>query len=152
MAAPMDIKSVLSESNALLDVRAPDKNRLLEELCTRAGKALNLDIEIISRDILKREELGSTGVGDGVAIPHARISGLNRPFGLLARLHKPVDFNSIDGQPVDLVFLLLLPTSAPGDHLNALAAVARRLRDHTTLHRLRSAADHSSMYDVMISG
>ena len=145
----MDIKRFLSESDALVDVRASDKDRLLRELCARAGKALNLDVESISKDILKREELGSTGVGGGVAIPHARIPNLNRAYGILARLRRPIEFNAIDGKPVDVVFLLLLPPTPEGEQLNALASVARRLRDQKIVSDLRRADDSSSMYHAM---
>jgi nitrogen PTS system EIIA component len=147
----MDIKHFFSQADTLVDVRAVDKDRLLKELCTRAGKTLNLEVERISKDILKREELGTTGVGGGVAIPHARISTLNIPYGILARLRRPIDFNSIDGKPVDIVFLLLLPATPAGEQLNALAAVARRLRDQKVLRTLREAADSTSMYSVMTS-
>jgi nitrogen PTS system EIIA component len=147
----MDIKRFLLERDALVDVRTTDKDRLLHELCARAGQTLNLDAEVIGKDILKREELGSTGVGGGVAIPHARISTLNSPYGILARLHRPIDFNAIDGKPVDVVFLLLIPATPTGGHLNALAAVARRLRDRNVLSSVRDAPDSSSMYHAIIS-
>jgi PTS system nitrogen regulatory IIA component len=147
----MDIKHFLSQADTLVDVRAVDKDRLLKELCTRAGKTLNLEVERISKDILKREGLGSTGVGGGVAIPHARISAVNRPYGILARLRRPIDFNAIDGKPVDIVFLLLLPPTPAGEQLNALAAVARRLREQKVLNSVREAADSSGMYSAMTS-
>src|SRR5882762_622855 len=104
----MRISEFLSQSNAIVDVGAHDKSSLLTELCHRAASALKLNADRISADILKREELGSTGVGGGVAIPHARIPELKVPFGILARLQEAIDFNAIDGQPVDIVFLLLL--------------------------------------------
>jgi PTS system nitrogen regulatory IIA component len=107
----MDIKEFLALSDTLIDVRASDKTRLLQELTRRAATILDLPAERISTEILKREELGSTGTGGGVALPHARIQGLNRSFGILARLNKPIDFEAIDGRPVDLVFLLLLPAN-----------------------------------------
>jgi PTS system nitrogen regulatory IIA component len=110
----MNIKEFLSPSDTLVDIRASDKTRLLQELCHRAAATLNLAVERISAEILKREELGSTGTGGGVAVPHARIQGLNRSFGILARLNKPIDFEAIDGRPVDLVFLLLLPANSSG--------------------------------------
>jgi len=147
----MDIKRFLSASDALVDVRAADKHRLLKELCARAAQTLNLDAEIVAKDILKREELGSTGIGSGVAIPHARIPTLNGPHGIIDRLRRPIDFNSIDGKPVDIVFLLLLPKTLPGEQLNALAAVARSLRDPKVLSGLRDAADSSCMYNAITS-
>ncbi len=145
----MGIKEFLSPTDALVDVRASDKARLLQELARRAAATLNLAAERISAEILKREELGSTGTGGGVAIPHARIQGLNKSFGILARLNKPMDFEAIDSQPVDLVFLLLLPANPVGEQLKALASVARKFRDPKSLRDLRSASGTSELYDAM---
>jgi PTS system nitrogen regulatory IIA component len=145
----MDIKEFLSPSDTLVDVRASDKARLLRELARRAAATLDLAPERIAAEILKREELGSTGTGGGVALPHARIQGLNRSFGILARLNKAIDFEAIDGRPVDLVFLLLLPANPVGEQVKALAAVARRLRDPACLRHLRSASGAASLYDAM---
>lgn len=142
----MDIKHLLSQSNALVDVRASDKRSLLNELCVRAAKSLAVDAGGIASDILKREELGSTGVGGGIAIPHARVAEINAPFGIIARLRRPVDFEAIDGRPVDIVFLLLLPAAPSGDQLNALAAMARKLRDTNLVRALREAPDGASLY------
>jgi nitrogen PTS system EIIA component len=142
----MDIKAFLSRNDALLDVRASDKTGLLNELCARAGKALNRNPEPIATEILRREELGSTGLGGGIAIPHARIADLSAPFGVIARLRRPLDFDAIDGQPVDIVFLLLLPITPAGEQLNALAAVARKLRDADIVRELRAAQDSSTLY------
>ena len=89
-----------------------DKAGVLQELARRAGAALKIPAETISAALLKREQLGSTGMGDGIAIPHARVPGVKSPFGMLARLKQPVDFHAVDGQPVDLVFLLLAPASS----------------------------------------
>jgi PTS system nitrogen regulatory IIA component len=147
----MDISNFLSPGDAIFDLRASDKTRLLKDLCIRAAAALKLDSARLSTDILKREELGSTGVGGGVAIPHARMQDLKRPFGILARLRRPIDFNSIDGQPVDIVFLLLLPAAPAGEQLNALAAAARRLREPSALRDLRCAADAAALYSAMIA-
>jgi nitrogen PTS system EIIA component len=147
----MDIKDFLSPDHVIVDMRAPDKTRLLKDLCVLAAGALKLEPEAVSGAILKREQLGSTGVGAGVAIPHARIEGLKAPFGLLARLKAPVEFDAIDGARVDLVFLLLLPAVAAGDQLNALAAVARRLRDPKVAAELRRAGDAESLYSRIIA-
>jgi PTS system nitrogen regulatory IIA component len=147
----MDIKSFLSPVDVMVDVRAPDKTGLLKQLSARAAAALKLDTERISSEILKREELGSTGVGGGVAIPHTRVQGLKRPFGVLARLRKSIDFDAIDDKPVDLVFLLLLPAAPTGEQINALAAVARRLRDANAVRDLRRAADSASLHRAMVT-
>jgi nitrogen PTS system EIIA component len=141
----MEIKDFLSPDDALIKVRAPDKSRLLQDLAARAASALGLDPNPVAIEILKREALGSTGTGDGVAIPHARIPDLKKPFGTLVRLKHAIDFDAIDGQPVDIVFLLLLPQSQ-GDPLNALASVARKLRDPEAVRRIRNAADDAELY------
>ena len=142
----MDIKDFLTPSDVFVGIRSSDKIRLLEDLCRRAASILKVDSDKITADILKREELGSTGLGGGVAIPHARIADVKRPFGLLARLKSAIEFDAIDRQPVDLVFLLLLPTAPAGEQLNALALVARTLRDADTTRNARRAADPSGLY------
>jgi nitrogen PTS system EIIA component len=147
----MEIKHFLSPNDTLIKSRAPDKRRLLQELATRAASTLNLDANLVSTELLKREALGSTGTGDGIAIPHARIADLKKPFGTLVRLKHAIDFDAIDGQPVDIVFLLLLPQSE-GDPLNALASVARKLRDPASVRRLRDAADEAELYQALEAG
>jgi PTS system nitrogen regulatory IIA component len=148
----MKLGDFLSVDNTLVDVRAPTKTRLLTDLCAHAAAALGLDADAVSSTIQKRESLGSTGVGDGVAIPHARIPGLTRALGLLARLQKPLDFDAIDGKPVDIVFLLLLPSGTTGEHLNVLAAVARKLREAGMIQALRHARDNAGLHSAMTSG
>jgi len=148
----MEIKEFLLPTDALIKIHGADKTRLLQELAARAASALNLDAKLICTELLKRENLGSTGTGDGVAIPHARIPDLKKPFGTLVRLKHAIDFDAIDGKPVDIVFLLLLPAQPPGDALNALASVARRLRDPESLRRLRGAADDAELYATIQSG
>jgi len=144
----MQIKEFLSPDDVLVDLRASGKDALLHDLAQLAAKAAGIDAAAATSEIDKREELGSTGMGGGIAIPHARIAGLMKPVGVLAKLKRPIDFAAIDGNPVDLVFLLLLPLSQGGE-LTALAAVARKLRDAATAARLRGAADRVEMYQVM---
>jgi nitrogen PTS system EIIA component len=144
----MGISAFLSPSDTLINIRASDKTRLLRELSRRAAASLDLP-ERIAAEILKREELGSTGTGGGVAIPHARIQGVNKSFGILARLTRAIDFSAIDGRPVDLVFLLLLPANPLGEQLKALASVARKFRDPACLRDLRAARTSGSLYDAM---
>jgi PTS system nitrogen regulatory IIA component len=141
----MEIRDLLSPGDAMIKAQSPDKMRLLHDLAARAASALNLDADLVSAEILKREALGSTGTGEGVAIPHARIPDLKKPFGTLVRLKHAIDFDAIDGEPVDIVFLLLLPQSQ-GDPLNALATVARKLRDPEVVRRLRAATDDPELY------
>jgi PTS system nitrogen regulatory IIA component len=142
----MKISDFLSPANVMLDVKPANKGELLRLLSTRAAAGAGLDADEVVTLILKREELGSTGVGNGVALPHARLAGLKAPFSLFARLRRAIDFEAIDDQPVDIVFLLLLPESANGEQLNALACAARALRDPATLSRVRSAADPDSLF------
>jgi nitrogen PTS system EIIA component len=148
----MDIKSILSPGDILLDVSASDKVRLLQKLADRAAVALNMPADRIFLELSKREELGSTGTGSGIAVPHARVEGVKKPFGILARLKRPMDFDAIDGKPVDLVFLLLLPTTAAGEQLNALASVARRLRNPECLRSLRGATASSDLFHAFTAG
>jgi len=110
---------------------------------------LKLPAELIASALLKREELGSTGTGGGIAIPHARIPGLDRPFGILVRLKQSIDFDAIDDQPVDLLFMLLLPVVSNKEQLNALASVARMLRNTESVRSLRRARDSADLFGVM---
>jgi PTS system nitrogen regulatory IIA component len=145
----MDIKDFLLPRDAMVDVRASDKAGLLQDLSGRAATALDLAAERIAAALLKREALGTTGTGGGVAIPHARMPEVKGPFGMLVRLRHPINFDAIDGQPVDIVFLLLLPAAPGGDQLHALASIARKLRDAGALERLRRAADGAELYTAM---
>jgi PTS system nitrogen regulatory IIA component len=145
----MKIVDFLSLSDVAIDVRARDKAGLLKELAGRAASTLQLPVSTVAEEIEKRDELGSTGIGSGVSIPHARLREVTKVFGFLARLRQPIDFESIDGQPVDLVFLLLLPASSQLDQLNALAAVARKLRDSQLLQELRAATTAAELFEVI---
>jgi nitrogen PTS system EIIA component len=142
----MDIKDFLSPADALVDLRAPDKVWLLHDLSRRAAASLKLDAELISKAILAREELGSTGMGGGVAIPHARIPELKKPFGILACLKKPIGFDAIDAHAVDVVIFLLLPSDPSPEHLHALATVARALRNPDLVAKLRRARGGTEAY------
>jgi PTS system nitrogen regulatory IIA component len=133
----------------MLDVRASSKRALLEEFAARAANSLSLPADRVASYLVKREGLGSTGIGRGVAIPHARLPDLQRPHGLLAKLKAPVEFDTIDGQAVDLVFALLLPAAAEQEALAALALVARTLRSPETLARLRAAKDAAGLHSAI---
>ena len=147
----MNIEAMLSLNDVMTDVIASDKARLLQELSARAALGTGLDPVSISAAILKREELGSTGLGAGVAIPHAIVPGLSRPFGILARLKRALDFAAIDEQPVDIVFLLLLPHSPGSEQLSALAAVARKLRNPAIVLKLRKARNKLEAYQALLT-
>jgi nitrogen PTS system EIIA component len=142
----MEISDLLSPTDVMIDVSASDKSRLLQRLSRLAASALGLDPNHVSEQIAKREELGSTGVGNGVALPHARLTGLKAPFGLLVRLRHAIDFEAIDDRPVDIVFLVLLPETTDSTKPNALACVARALRHPEALQRLRHASDRETLY------
>jgi len=146
----MKISDLLSPTDVMIDVRASNKRLLLQELAAKAATSLNLRVDQIAPDLLKREELGSTGVGGGVAIPHARLPDLKRPYGLLAKLKQPLEFDAIDGRAVDIVFILLLPAVAENEQLGSLALVARTLRASETLGRLRRARDASELYSAIV--
>ncbi len=145
----MKISDFLSPNQVMVDVKATDKNRLLEQLSMEAAAEAGLPADEVVREIAKREELGSTGVGNGVALPHARLPSLKAPFALLARLRHPIDFDAIDGERVDIVVLLLLPETGDGAKGNALACVARALRDAETLRQIRSARDRETLFKVV---
>jgi PTS system nitrogen regulatory IIA component len=127
-----------------------NKRSLLQQLANLAGQRLKLDAGAVSAALGEREQLGSTGFGQGVAIPHAKIDGLGQIYGLFVRLGEPVDFKAIDGRPVDLVFLLLSPPGAGAEHLKALAAISRVTRDAATLERLRGARSRDALAAVLM--
>lgn len=145
----MKISDFLLPADAVIDMRASQKQQVLEELARKVATGLGLQANYVASELLKREALGSTGMGSGVAIPHARLPIVKRPYGVLARLKPPVDFDAIDGQPVDLVFLLILPAPPEVDQLTALALVARTLKASGTLDRLRQAKSVSDLYAAM---
>ncbi|MBI3436298.1 MAG: PTS sugar transporter subunit IIA [Proteobacteria bacterium] len=143
----------------LTDIVAPDaiipalkvagKKALLQELAHRAAKLSGQDEREILDAITQRETLGSTAIGNGIAIPHCKLAKLETMFGQFARLDRGVEFDSLDGQPVDLVFLLLAPGRAGADHLTALARVARLLRHEETAMKLRQSRDAEAIYAVL---
>ncbi len=145
----MNISDLLSPSDVMIDARASNKRLLLQELAAKAAASLGLGVDQVASCLLKREELGSTGIGKGVAMPHARLPELQRPYGLLARLKQGIEFDAIDGQAVDLVFVLLLPAAAESEALAALAQVARTLRSAENLARLRAAKTASELYSAI---
>jgi PTS system nitrogen regulatory IIA component len=148
--AAMKISDLLSPTDVMIDVRTSNKRLLLQEFAAKAADSLGLPVDQVAPYLLKREELGSTGIGHGVAIPHARLPDLQRPHGLLAKLKQPIEFDAIDGQAVDIVFVLLLPAAADNGQLGALALVARMLRPPENLARIRSAKTTSELYSALV--
>lgn len=131
-------------------VKASGKKALLAELAGRAAALYKLDERRLFDRLLERERLGSTGIGGGIAIPHGRMAGLEKPVGLFARLGHPVDFDAIDERPVDTVFLLLAPEGAGADHLKALARVSRLLRDRNLVEKLRATESADALYALLV--
>lgn len=143
----MKTSDFLSPTNVTTDAALADKQKLLEELARKAAAAVDVPSDRILSELLKRETLGSTGVGGGVAIPHARLPEIDKPFGMLFRLKKPIAFDAVDEKPVDTVVLLLLPEA--GDQLGALASIARKLRDKAIITALRRARDGAEIYRIV---
>jgi len=147
----VEIADLLPGPDAVLAcVKASGKKSLLAELAAKAAPLFRLDERRLFDRLLERERLGSTGIGGGVAIPHGRMPGLDKPMGLFARLGHPVDFDSIDERPVDIVFLLLAPEGAGADHLKALARVSRLLRDRGLVEKLRATDKADALYALLV--
>ena len=145
----MKVSDFLSSAHVTIHAAFADKQKLLEELSRRAAAIVDLAPDLILAELQKREELGSTGMGGGVAIPHARFHHLHKPFGMLVRLKKPIEFHAVDGKPVDTIALLLLPDAREGERLGALACLARKLRDPIVMTALRRARDGAEIYRSM---
>jgi PTS system nitrogen regulatory IIA component len=132
-------------------LKVNSKKQALQELAARAAALCGRSEREVLDVLAQRERLGSTGIGNGIAIPHGKLPKLERLFGVFARLDRPVDFEALDGQPVDLLFLLLAPEAAGADHLKALARVARLLRDPEVARKLRESRDAEAIYAVLTS-
>src|ERR1700742_533540 len=145
----MEIVDLISPEGVVPNLRATSKKQGLQELARRAADLTGLQERAIFDVLLERERLGTTGVGNGIAIPHGKLPELKRLYGLFARLEQPIDFDSIDEQPVDLIFLLLAPESAGADHLKALARVSRLLRDRAICEKLRGADQAEAIYALL---
>ena len=135
----MALADILQPQGIIPALRAHTKKQLLVELAATASKLTGISEREIFDVVLQRERLGSTGVGGGIAIPHGKLKSLGKIIGVFARLETPVDFEALDDQPVDLVFMLLAPEGAGADHLKALSRIARALRDQDLVARLRSS-------------
>jgi PTS system nitrogen regulatory IIA component len=145
----MPLTDVVALDAIIPALKVNGKKQALQEIAAKAAHLSGQNERTIFETLLQREKLGSTGVGNGIAIPHGKLPKLGRLFGLFARLDRPVDFEALDGQPVDLVFLLLAPEGAGADHLKALARVARVLRDPEVARKLRESRDAEAIYAVL---
>lgn len=146
----MEINDLLTRDSVLTAVRATSKKQALQELAKHASKLTGLHDRTIFDVLLERERLGTTGVGRGIAIPHGKLPELDNLHGIFAILEHPIDFDAVDDQPVDLIFLLLAPESAGADHLKALARVSRLLRDSSFCDRLRSASGTDALFEALM--
>ncbi len=144
-----DLSDLLRPDAVLTGVAAPNKKMLLQLLGAAAAPVVGLTPRAIADRLAERERLGSTGFGGGVAIPHAKLEGLDQVTAFFVRMAQPIDFEAVDDLPVDLVFLLLSPSDAGADHLKALARVSRRLRDRTFLAKLRGAGSRDAVYALL---
>lgn len=142
----MGISDILSEDMVLAGVEAGNKRGLLEQLSAFVAEKENIDKNSIFEAILERENLGSTGYGDGIAFPHARIDGLDKVIAVFARLDKGIDYDSLDSHPVDLIAFLLSPEKSGEDHLQALAVMSRVLKDAETCRKIREAKSAHEIY------
>ena len=145
----MEISDLINDASVVESLHVTSKKQALQDLSRRAADITGLHERTIFDVLMAREKLGTTGVGNGIAIPHGKIPNLDRLYGLFARLERPIDFNSIDEQPVDLIFLLLAPESAGADHLKALARVSRLLRDSTVCDKLRGSDTVEAIYALL---
>jgi PTS system nitrogen regulatory IIA component len=144
-----DLTDILSIKAIDDDLVVSNKKGLFQQLAAAASRLTGLEAKTIVASLNLREKLGSTGFGNGSAIPHGKIEGIGRVFGYFARLASPIDFQAVDGMPVDLVFLLLSPPDAGADHLKALASVSRTFRDRQTLAKLRGARSCDALYALL---
>jgi PTS system nitrogen regulatory IIA component len=148
----MSLKDLLNADAILPSLKINSKKQALQELSEKAAIVSGLPAREIYDALLQRERLGSTGIGNGIAIPHGKLTKAGRIFGVFARLERPVDYEALDGAPVDLIFLLIAPESAGADHLKALARVARILRDPAATAKLRATRDAAALYTMLMQG
>jgi PTS system nitrogen regulatory IIA component len=145
----MELADIVSVDAIQASAKASSKKRLIQDISALAADVYSLPEHQIFEALQERELLGPTGMGRGVAIPHARIVEAKTVFGLFSRLEKPVDFEAVDGQPVDLVFTLLAPENSGADHLKALARVSRTLRDSAICAKLRSTDEAAALFSIL---
>ena len=145
----MELTDLLTSESVIADLRVTSKKQALQELARHMAGLAELHERAVFDVLIERERLGTTGVGNGIAIPHGKLPNLNRLYGLFARLEKPIDFHAIDDQPVDLIFLLLAPETAGADHLKALARVSRLLRDQAVCEKLRGTDSAEALFALL---
>ncbi|NQU61840.1 MAG: PTS IIA-like nitrogen regulatory protein PtsN [Rhodospirillales bacterium] len=145
----MEIHDLLVPDGVDADLKATSKKQGLQDLARRAAAVTGLHERAVFDVLMERERLGTTGVGNGIAIPHGKLPNLDRLYGLFARLETPIDFQAIDERPVDLIFVLLAPENAGADHLKALARISRLLRDQAVCDKLRGTDNAEALYAIL---
>jgi PTS system nitrogen regulatory IIA component len=145
----MDLADLIKPEAIYPSLKAKTKKQALQELAQRAAVLTGVDAREIFDTLLQREHLGSTGIGRGIAIPHGRVAALRNIVSVFARLEEPIDFEALDNEPVDLIFLLLAPEHAGADHLKALARISRLLREPSSIEKLRASKDRAALYSVL---
>ena len=145
----MELADILSEESVIVCSGLKTKREVLERLSEQAAKVTGQDARAVFEAVYDREVLGSTGLGNGIAIPHGKFAGIAGVTAVFAKLSEPVDFDSVDDQPVDLLMLLLAPMGAGADHLKALARVARILRTETVVDSLRRSSDAAKIHEIL---
>ena len=145
----MSLTDLIAPNAVIPALKVTSKKQAIQALATHAAQLTGHNERMISEILLQREKLGSTAVGNGIAIPHGKLPKFGKLFGMFARLEQPIDFEALDGQPVDLIFLLLAPETAGADHLKALARIARLLRDTEVAQKLRASQNADALYAVL---
>lgn len=145
----MDLRDLIKPDAIFPSVHVSNKKQALQELAQRAAAITGLSSRDIYDTLLQRERLGSTGLGRGIAVPHGRLAGLPKIVSVFVRLDEPIDFDALDAEPVDLLFLLLAPEQAGADHLKALARISRLLREPSSIEKLRACKDRAAIYAVL---
>lgn len=146
----MKITDIVQVQSIKADIEVNSKKQLLQDLSVFANKSYGIDENTVFDALLERERLGATGIGGGVAIPHGKISGIGKPYGIFAKLKTAIDFESTDDKPVDLVFLLLAPETAGADHLKALACISKILRNANAVKKIRSATTADDIFTALV--
>lgn len=145
----MELSDILSKGSVIACAKVGSKRQLLQLLADKAAAAAGADAHAIFETLMNREQLGSTGLGNGIAIPHGKLPGLSGVTAVFARLDQPIDFEAVDDQPVDLAVMLLAPAGSGADHLKALARVARLMRTDTVVEQLRKTRDAGKLYEIL---
>lgn len=145
----MELSDILSKGSIVACAKVSSKRQLLQLLSEKAAEQAGAEAHDVFETLMNREQLGSTGLGNGIAIPHGKLPGLNGVTAVFARLDQPIDFESVDDQPVDLVMLLLAPAGSGADHLKALSRVARLMRTDSVVEELRKNRDTGKLYEIL---